>query len=148
MLKVLLGISDKTILNVDRAFKVVFKPEWLDDPMVKDMILDVDKSKVLSGYAIESPVFGVISPFMLSGGVKALMMMLKTDYEMWGTACGDNCAKWILKIAEMKDIIVSFEHLMNFPEDIKAEIINTGKIVNNDMEFMLEVLRYGFENKG
>lgn len=79
MLKVLLGISDKTILNVDRAFKVVFKPEWLDDPMVKDMILDVDKSKVLSGYAIESPVLGVISPFMLSGGVKALMMMLKTD---------------------------------------------------------------------
>ena len=50
--------------------------------------------------------------------------------------------------AEMKDITVSFEHLMNFPEDIKAEIINTGKIVNNDMEFMLEVLRYGFENKG
>lgn len=74
-------------------------------------------------------------------------MMLKTDYEMWGTACGDNCAKWILKIAEKKDITVSFEQLMNFPEDIKAEIVNTGKIVNNDMEFMLEVLRYGFKNK-
>lgn len=147
MLKILLGISDNTVLHVDRVFKVVFDPEWLEDPMVKEMIADVDKSEVISSYAIKSPVLDVISPDGLSGGVKALILMLKTNYEIWGTACGDNCAKWILKIAKKKDIVVSFEHLMNFPEEIEAEILNTGRIVHGITEFMLEVLTYGFENK-
>lgn len=58
------------------------------------MVLDVDKSEVLSPYCIQSPVLGQIPPTGLSGRVKALIMALKTDWEIWATACGNNCAKY------------------------------------------------------
>jgi hypothetical protein len=37
------------------------------------MILDVDKSVVVSSHLIDSPVLGPISPKELSGGVKTLI---------------------------------------------------------------------------
>lgn len=53
---------------------------------------------------IESPVLGPISPKDLSGGVKTLMLMAFADQEKVfnASACGDNCAKWILKIDKKK----------------------------------------------
>ena len=40
------------------------------------MVLDVDKSRIVAPYYIDSPVFGQISPFMLSGGIKPLQISL------------------------------------------------------------------------
>lgn len=76
----------------------------------------IGSSKSLLYY---EPSFGQISPFILSGSVKALIMMLKTDYQMWATSCGDNCAKWILRIAEEKEkqweeLEICLEHYMDF----------------------------------
>lgn len=53
----------------------------------------------------------------MPGGVKALILMLKTDEEIWATACGDNCAKWIIKIAEMKELTICLEHFMSFGDN-------------------------------
>jgi hypothetical protein len=54
------------------------------------------------------------------------------------SACGDNCAKWVLKIAERhwEDITINLHHLMDFdvgrrskkPFDIR--ILNTGEVVH------------------
>lgn len=98
-------------------FKSGFTPEWLEDQFVVDMIRDVDKSEVISPYCIKSPVFGQISPDYLSGGVKALILMCYTDFPINASKCGDNCCKWILKIAEKKDLTIHLEHLMKFRED-------------------------------
>ena len=80
-------------------FKYNYEEEWFEDELVKEMIQDVDGSKVLSAYAIDSPVLGFISPERLSGGVKALIIMYKEPALIVNaSACGNNCAKWILEI--------------------------------------------------
>ena len=56
-------------------FDTVFEPEWLVSDLAKEIISDIDKSSVISPYCIESPVFGQISPQMLAGGTKALLIM-------------------------------------------------------------------------
>lgn len=152
MLKIKLGITNDTIIDVEGNFDIDFDPDWFNDPLVKEMVKDVDKSEVISSYCIESPVFGQISPTMLSGGVKALIFMLKTDYPIWATACGDNCSKWILRIAEErakigKDLTIYLEHLMKFPDEMEAVMINTGNKVNSFNEFISEVLNYGYQSE-
>ena len=40
----------------------------------------------------------------LSGGVKTLILMSKdTEHIFNASACGDNCARWILQIAHMRE---------------------------------------------
>ena len=90
MLNLRFGATDDTIEDVSDLFDVELENQWLDDPMVREMIKDVDKSDVIVGRAVESPVLGMISPKELSGGVKALILMLfQPEYEYYGTACGD-----------------------------------------------------------
>lgn len=82
-------------------FDNVYEDEWIEDPFVKEMIQDVDSSTVLNTHIIESPILGPITPKELSGGVKVLILMLKDDSFVYNlTNCGNNCAKWVLKIAE------------------------------------------------
>jgi hypothetical protein len=62
MLKINFGDMDKAIYNTEIYFKNDYDPEWLNDPVVKGMILDVDNSVVLSSGAVDSPVMGIIPP--------------------------------------------------------------------------------------
>ena len=54
------------------------------------------------------------------------------------SACGDNCAKWILSIAKTKDLTINLRHIMDFGE----EILNTGDIVHNMLEFVNIAVEY------
>ncbi len=137
MLSIRYGKGEDTVLNVDAVFNNNYEDEWFDDSLVRQMVLDVDKSEVISPNCIQSPVLGQISPRDLSGGVKALILSLKTDMEIWATACGDNCAKWFLEIAKIKDITISISHLFNFPSDeFNFADAATGKEYNNYNEFI------------
>ena len=52
------------------------------------------------------------------------------------STCGDNCAKWLLKIAEKEDRTVNLRHVMNFgTEPFEIEVLNTGTIVHNAREY-------------
>lgn len=112
--------SDRVIIDVKTQFSAGFKPEWLESDLAKRMVLDVDKSKVIAPYCIESPVLGQISPFMLSGGVQNLLMMLNfpedLNIEFWGQACGENCEKWIYEIAKTKNIVLRLTNMMTFDD--------------------------------
>lgn len=142
MLNIIFGTTDDTIIPVSAVFNNNYEEEWFEDQFVKDMILDVDKSEVISPYCIASPVLGQIAPERLSGGVKALILMYKTDFEIWATACGDNCAKWILKIAEKKDLTISLEHYMRFPyEDFAFKNMSTGETSNNYLDSVLDYVK-------
>lgn len=123
-------------------FNNVYEDEWLEDDFVKEMILDVDSSKVISPHIIESPVLGAITPKELSGGVKVLILMLKDDSFVYNMSnCGNNCAKWILKIAEKKDLTVYLQHVLRFTGEFEIMIMNTGKIVHNGKEYVNELLK-------
>lgn len=139
MLNIRFGATDSTITYVDGFFNSDYEDEWLLDPLVQEMVLDVDKSKVLSPNCIESPIFGQIPPTKLSGGVKALILMLKTDEEIWATACGDNCAKWITKIAEMKNLTICLEHFMSFEDNhFPFRDVDTGKVHNDYFDAIID----------
>lgn len=139
MLYIKFGAPSDVQYMTASMFDLEFETEWFNNPLVKEMILDVDKSEVTVGRVIESPVLGPISPMELSGGVKLLIMMLyEPDEIYWGTSCGDNCAKWILKIAEMHDLTLHFGHLMDFPEPFEIHVLNSGNAVRNMLELIGE----------
>lgn len=109
------------------------------------MIKDVDKSEVVSPHLVESPVLGPISVKEISGGVKTLILMAfdETQKVFNASACGDNCAKWILEIGKRKDLTINLRHIMNFgKEDFEIKILNTGEMVYNMKQFIETAVEY------
>ena len=102
------------------------------------MIRDVDKSEVLGGGVIDSPVLGKIAPVSLSGGVKTLLLLENEPDKIFNAStCGDNCAKWILKMAEKQELTINLRHLMNFgKKPFKIRILNTDQIVHSMEELV------------
>lgn len=53
------------------------------------------------------------------------------------TACGNNCAKWNLEIAQNKDLTISLHHSMNFGDgEYAIKISNNGVVVHNQEEWL------------
>ena len=133
MLRIFFGDMDEAIYNTSVYFKFNYQPEWLQEPDIKQMILDVDKSTVLGNGAIDSPVLGVIAPANLSGGVKTLILIDKIPEMVFNASnCGDNCAAWLLKIGSKQDVTVNLRHIMNFGDgEFEIEIANNGQIAHS-----------------
>lgn len=138
MLHIFYGEMSDVIYNTSIYFKNTYEDEWITDPFTKEMILDIDKSSVLEGTVIDSPVMGKIPPTSLSGGVKTLILMKYESDKIWNaSACGDNCAKWILKIAEEKELTINLRHIMDFGSgEFTIHILNTDQIVHNMKELI------------
>ena len=84
-------------------------------------------------------MLGPISPRELSGGVKTLLLLAfdNSGKIFNATACGDNCAKWILEIAQNKDLTISLHHSMNFGDgEYAIKILNNGVVVHNQEEWL------------
>ena len=109
MLKIFFGDNpgDNYIFNPDVFFNNTYEDEWITSEISKKMIKDIDGSEVKNSNIIESPFLGLISPERLSGGVKTLILMQNdTEHIFNASACGNNCAQWILKLAKQKDITI------------------------------------------
>ena len=117
MLNRYLGEMEGAVYHPPVYFDNRYEDEWLAEPLAIEMVKDVDKSEIISPHLVQSPVLGPISAKELSGGVKTLMLMAfdKSGKVFNASACGDNCAKWILKIAEGKELTIkkssSISHL-------------------------------------
>ena len=139
MLSIIFGDADNTIYHPPTYFDNTYEDNWITAPLSVEMIKDVDKSEVVGPYLIQSPVLGPISTKELSGGVKTLILMAfdETGKVFNASACGNNCAKWILKIAETKDLTINLRHVMDFGDgDFKARILNNGIVVNSMKEYV------------
>ena len=133
MLHVYFGEMDGIIYNTEVYFKNTYQDEWIVDPFNMEMIRDVDSSEVLASGVIDSPVLGKIPPERLSGGVKTQL----PEKVFYASACGDNCAPWLLRIAAQEDRTVNLRHIMDFgfgPFDI--HILNTDQIVHTMRELV------------
>ena len=101
------------------------------------MVRDVDQSTVLDSGVIDSPILGKIPPTGLSGGVKTLILVKFEKNKIFNAStCGDNCAKWLLKIAENEDRTINLRHLMKFEEEFDIRILNTNQIVHTMEELV------------
>lgn len=139
MLNIYLGKMEEAIYYPPAYFDNRYEEEWITDPLSKEMIKDVDQSVVVGPRLIDSPVLGAISVKELSGGVKTLILLAfdESNQIFNASACGDNCAKWILKISQKKDLTINLRHLMDFGEkEFEAKILNTGDVVHNMSEFV------------
>lgn len=144
MLNVYFGDMPDAIYNTALYFRNVYQDAWITDSMSREIILDVDKSTVVSANLIESPVLGPISPVMLSGGVKTLLLIKHDKKHVFNAStCGDNCAKWILQLAEKRKVVINLHHVMDFgPDDFKIKVLNSGAIAHNMSELIRESIPY------
>ena len=81
---------------------------------------------------------GKIPPLGLSGGVKTLILVLFEPGKVFNAStCGDNCAKWLLRIAASEDRTVNLRHIMDFgDEPFEIKILNTGDVVHSMKELV------------
>lgn len=143
MLKILFGRRDDVINDTNLYFEDSNYEDWICNDESRAMIFDIDKSKVISERVIDNPILGSIPPTDLSGGVKAMMLISNNPDKIFNaTSCGNNCAKWLLRLGEDRDIAINLRYMMDFGDDpFEIEILNNGKIVDN----MIDLVVYGGE---
>ncbi|MBR5179590.1 MAG: DUF4869 domain-containing protein [Lachnospiraceae bacterium] len=144
MLNIYFGDMPEAIYNTEVYFVNVYDDKWIVDDFAKEVIKKVDKSEVLDSQAIKSPVLGIISPERLSGGTKTLLLMKNMPDKIFNAStCGDNCAKYILKIARERDLTINLRHLMDFGKArFKAHILNDNSDVTGMEELLFKAHEY------
>jgi hypothetical protein len=144
MLKILFGEAAGAVYHPPTYFDNRYEDEWITDPLSVQMIKDIDQSEVVGAHLIQSPVLGSIPVKDISGGVKTLILMAfdQSGKIFNASACGDNCAKWIVKLGKEKDLTINLHHVMDFSgiSDFEALILNTGKVVYSYEEYLKEAL--------
>ena len=134
--------AENYIFNPDVFFNNTYEDEWITDPVSKQMIKDIDGSEVVGPRLIDSPFLGPIPAERLSGSVKALMLMNHDRGHIFNaSACGDDCAPWILRMGREKDLTIRLGYLMNFGEEkFEIEIVNLKQVVHTLQELNEAVL--------
>lgn len=126
---------DDMIEFVSGYFDHNYEDEWLEDPLVREMVLDVDNSEIVSPYCVISPILGQIPITKISAGIKAVILMLKQDKPVWTPACGDNCTKWIAEVGKVKDITIFVGHYLHFADDFDAVCIDDNRQIHTVYEW-------------
>lgn len=144
MLNIYFGDMPEAIYNTEMYFINTYDDKWIVDEFAKEIIKKIDKSEVLDSQAIKSPVLGIISPERLSGGTKTLLLMKNMPDKIFNAStCGDNCAKYILKLSKERDLTINLRHLMDFGKvRFKAKILNDGAVVSGMEELLFEANKY------
>jgi hypothetical protein len=148
MLHLLFREDEREIRYTDSYFNNNYQDEWMEDPLVREIIKEIDQSELIGTQIVMSPVLGAIPVTQISGGAKALILMLKSsDLLIHGNSCGDNCAKWIAKIGDMKDIYVHLTYPMRFPDDIRLIVDDTDTVCESYEAYVKEYLKWSQNTK-
>lgn len=144
MLYIHFGLRDNTVFQFDIIFKHALTDPWFKHPLLQQIVKDIDKSEVIDGPIIKSPIFGLMPTQRLSSGTKALALMLfRPEKEYYATCMGDNCGKWIVEISKLHDVHIALDRIMEFfPPDQKDESllnainVNTGQHIYTMCDFV------------
>ena len=146
MLNIYFGDMPEAIYNTSLYFNNTYLDSWIIDDFAKRIIKDIDKSHVVSSKLIESKALGPIPVTSISGGSKTLILIYNEPHKVFNAStCGDNCAKWILKIAKKskKDITINLRHVMDFGKGkFEIKILNNNKVVHSMEEYVLYAGQY------
>ena len=140
MLNIYFGDMPEAVYSTSAYFDNSFLDNWITDDFAKKVIKAIDKSEVIGPKLIDSKALGSIPVTSLSGGVKTLLLIKNEPQKVFNAStCGDNCAKWILKIAKEseQDITINLRHVMDFGKGkFEIKILNNGEIVHNMEEYV------------
>lgn len=120
MLRILCSEEPENMLNTPtHLFNQSYKPDWFNDPLVEEIVLDIDSTKHIRDQVFDSPVLGLILPERLSGGVKALIGIIKCDTfgkfsALRSSMFGDNCVKWLARLSFDYDFTIYMSHPLDF----------------------------------
>ena len=130
--------EDNLIKFPNEVYDTFFNEEWFLQPIVKRIILEVEKLKqrdILLNDEYGHP----ISPYSISTGSKTLILMAQ---DFTNESCfrlsnlGDNCYNILEDIAKTKDIFIYANCLPI--KDIQIQIMESGKVVYTDQDFIEE----------
>ena len=137
------------VKNIGTYFDAVKKSEWFDLPLVREIIKGIDKTDVIKGPVLESPVLGIMSPDKLSSGCKAVILLaMVPDINIYATRCGNNCAPYIEEVARDKDVVITLHHCLLFTEDVELVFLDSGLHVHSRKEYINEFYRLNDERLG
>lgn len=143
MLNIYFGKMPDAIYNTAAYFNNTYQDDWLTTDFAREVIKGVDRSEIIDKQLIRSPVLGLIPPEQLSGGTKTLLLIKNCpDMVFNASTCGDNCAKYILKIAKERDVTINLYHIMRFGKRLKAKILNDGAIVDSMEQLIIHAAKY------
>lgn len=145
MLRIFFGSHKDEIYNTEVYYQNQYDKAWITSEFAKKIIADVDDSEVIGTDMIRNDIFGTFNSTELSTGVKTLLLIYNQPKQIFNISnCGDNCAKYILEIAEDIDIKVCLHHAMNFGDEFAVKVINDGKrkIITDPKEFLLLAHHY------
>ena len=133
MLNIYIGEMEGQIVSIDTYFNMNCSDDWSEDPTVQAIIKDIDNFDYVFKNMFKHDVWGYKRLEDISGGSKCLIMFLmRPDLVMRGSNMGDNCFKWIERIASVRDITLSMNYFMRIdPENISSNVLcmNTGKLL-------------------
>lgn len=150
MLSIYWGVTEDCCYYIDDEFSEVVNLNWFNDPLVQAIIADIDNCSFDGVGCVDLDNSDIrFSIYELSTGSKGLILLAKDTYDsirIWGTAFGDNCSKWLLKIAKDKDITLELEHFLQFPEeDFEAFSLHQNRKFKNYMDYRLEEVEWGYQ---
>ena len=144
MLNIFFGDMENVIFNTSVFFDNTYQDSWFQDDFTKRVIKDIAKGEILGPNCVTTKILGPIPPTKIAGGTKTILLMkFDNDHIFNASTCGDNCAKRILKIAKDKDLTINLRHIMNFgKKDFSAKILNSGKIITTQKEYVEQAVMY------
>lgn len=144
MLSVYFGEMKNAIYNTSVYFDNQYLDIWLEDEFAIEVLRGIDKGTILSPNAIDTKALGVIPTTKIAGGTKTLLLIKNQPDKVFNAStCGDNCAKYILKIGKQQDVTINLHHIMDFGKrKFEIRILNDGVVVHNMAEFVVEAIKY------
>ena len=140
MLNIYFGDFPNAIYNSKAHFNQFYTDEWILNPVSKKLIAGINGARVINANTIWYPLFQLRTPKELPAEIKTMIDIVCDPAHIFNASmCSDKCAKWLLKIAEKRDITINLRHLMDFGKgNFQIKILNTGVIVNNMSELVWE----------
>lgn len=144
MLSVYFGEMENAIYNTSVYFDNQYLDSWLEDEFAVEVIKGIDKGIILSPQAIDTKALGVIPTVKIAGGTKTLLLIKNQPDKIFNAStCGDNCAKYLLKIGKEQDVTINLYHIMDFGKrKFEIRILNSDVLVHDMGEFVNEAIKY------
>lgn len=128
---------DEIIMNPLAYFRNHREVCWFNNEFVREMIKGIDHVEVIRDEALLKENGQGITPQQLAGGTQTLICIYENpDMMFYGELMGDNCAPYLMKIAEKYDINLLLEHFMAFRDEDYERFSVDGDVV--DYQWYLE----------
>ena len=144
MLKIIYGRehNEHVIKATSNYFNQHYKEGWFLDDFIKQIMYDID-SITVENKKLYNKIGDEISPKNLSSGVKVLILIYFNTSKIFDiSACGDNCAKWLIELGKRREATINLSHIMPFNGTFKMEVVNNHKLIHNNQEFLDAILPY------